>query len=106
MFVQVFPQKNPLNNREDADDLIILITDGKPQGTSTVVEDTFANAEKLKKKGILIIGVGVGRQIEDPKFWDILQKISSPGQAIRVKFENFQSIKSTLIRSSCQLKGK
>lgn len=67
-----------------------------------MVEDTLNYADALKKKGILIIGVGVGPYVEDPKFWDILKEISSPGQAIRVKFDKFQSIRNTLVKSSCQ----
>jgi Mg-chelatase subunit ChlD len=98
----VFPDESPLNNRKRANDVIVLITDGKPQGTRTVVEDAIANAEKLKKKGILIIGVGVGWYVENNEFWDILKKIASPGQAIRVKFDKFQSIKNTLVKQSCQ----
>ena len=99
----MFPEHSPLNNRKRANDIILLITDGKPQGTFTVVQDAIDNAEKLKKKGVLIIGVGVGRQIEDKKFWNILKDIASPGQAIRVKFDKFQSIKKTLVQSSCQI---
>ena len=99
---QVFPKESPLNNRKYANDVIVLITDGRPQGTSTVVQDAIDNAEKLKKKGVLIIGVGVGRNIEDKKFWNILKDIASPGQAIRVKFDKFQTIKNALVQSSCQ----
>ena len=65
-------------------------------------EDTFKYADALKKKGVLIIGVGVGPYVEDDKFWEILKEISSPGQAIRVKFDKFQSIRNTLVTSSCQ----
>ena len=98
----MFPEESPLNNRKFANDVIVLITDGRPTGTSTVLQDTIDNAEKLKKKGVLIIGVGVGRQIEDKEFWKNLKAIASPGQAIRVKFDKFQSIKNTLVQSSCQ----
>ena len=82
--------------------MIVLITDGKPQGTNTVEEDAIANAKILKEKGILIIGVGVGRNIEEPKFWKILQDIASPDEAIRVEFNKFRSIKDTLVKRSCQ----
>lgn len=100
----MFPEKSPENNRKNANDVIVLITDGRPKGTKTVVDDTLAYADELKKKGVLIIGVGVGQNIEDPKFWGILQQIASPGQAIRVKFDKFRSIKSSLVKSSCELR--
>ena len=99
---KVFPEESPLNNRKFANDVIVLITDGRPQGTNTVEQDAIDNAEKLKKKGVLIIGVGVGRQIENDEFWKILKEIASPGQAFKVKFDEFQSIKSALVQKSCQ----
>ena len=100
----MFPEESPLNNRRHADDVIVLITDGRPQGTSTVKQDAIHYAEKLKKKGVHIIGIGVGQQIEEKEFWNTLRDIASPGQAIRVKFDKFQSIKNTLIEKSCELK--
>ncbi|XP_028413280.1 uncharacterized protein LOC114535182 isoform X2 [Dendronephthya gigantea] len=100
---EVYPKNSPENNRKDADDVIVLITDGSPRGTKTVLEDTLAYADELKKKGVLIIGVGVGQNIDENKFWNILKEIASPGQATRVKFNQFQSIKNSLVKRSCEL---
>lgn len=97
---QIFSSKSPANHRKTVDDVIVIITDGEPYGVSTAIEDTKKYAQKLKSKGITIIGIGVGPAVD--KYWHILQDIASPGQAIKAKFSGIRQILGKLVSKSCE----
>ena len=59
----MFWRSNPRNDRVNVEDVILLFTDGKPEGTNSEAEIADANkySKKLKnEKNIKIIGVAAG----------------------------------------------
>mgnify|MGYP002804051706 FL=1 len=90
---------------KDGRNVVVLITDGKPweskdkDSEQQVTPNSLAEAQKLKSKGVRIIGVGVG---EKEKFWNFLNSVSSPGQAYAEEFDRFYRIKTHLVKTSCR----
>ena len=99
---QVFPYDNPRNRRTDAEDVVILITDGHPQGIHNAVSEAEKEAETLKDKNVLIIGVAVGDAITRSSYMRVLERLSSPGQTLKSAFEDINVIINTLVDKTCQ----
>ena len=93
---------SPENHRKNADDVIVLITDGEPSGSRAIMESKrYARILKSERK-VLIVGVGVGK-IAEPKLTQILRDISSPGQTLtEANFKEFNKIMGHLVAKSCQ----
>ena len=87
-----------MNYRNAYDDIILLITDGEPHGVTNATENAIAGAQKLKDRGVLIIGLGVGAVN-----METLRAISSPGEAIMATFENIHRKLERLFTGSCQV---
>ena len=87
-----------MNHRSQYDDMILLITDGEPHGVEHAKEKAIAEAQKLKDRGVLIIGLGVGAVN-----METLRAISSPGQAIMATFTNIHTKLERLVTASCQV---
>ncbi|CAB4007900.1 Hypothetical predicted protein [Paramuricea clavata] len=94
---EIFNDRSPLNHRSEYDDVIILLTDGEPFGVRNVMQKTIAQAKILKRRGVPIIGLGVGSVN-----MATLRKISSPGEAVLATFDNIHTKLETLVRGSCQ----
>lgn len=75
----------------------MLITDGDPRGVEDVVEKTIAEAQKIKDKRVLVIGLGVGNVN-----MATLQAISSPGEAVKATFETIDTKIKQLVAGSCK----
>lgn len=56
----MFKERSPANYRSDVDDVILLITDGVPNGLQNSEKITKQYAQDLKDRNIVIITVGVG----------------------------------------------
>ena len=56
----MFKESSPANYRPNVDDVIVLITDGVPNGLADAENRTMKYAQKLKDRNIVIITVGVG----------------------------------------------
>ena len=56
----MFKESSPANYRPNVDDVIVLITDGVPNGIDDAENRTMKYAQKLKDRNIVIITVGVG----------------------------------------------
>jgi uncharacterized protein YegL len=85
-----------LNHRDQYQDVIILITDGEPFGVTNAREKAIAEAQKLKDRGVLIIGLGVGTVN-----MATLRDISSPNQAVMATFDNIHTKLEELVALSC-----
>ena len=91
---------------QDERNVIVLITDGKPweskdkDSEQQVTPNSLAEAQKLKDKGVRIIGVGVGKKVRN-----FLNSVSSPGQAYAEEFDRFYTIKTHLVKTSCRQSG-
>ena len=95
---KIFNQESPFNHRRRHDDVIILLTDGEPFGITNAREKAIAEAQKLKDRGVLIIGLGVGTVN-----MKTLREISSPGEAVMATFENIHTKLERLAAGSCRI---
>jgi uncharacterized protein YegL len=86
-----------LNHRSKYNDIILLLTDGEPNGVRNVTQKTIAQAKILKDRGVIIIGLGVGTVN-----MATLRMISSPGEAVLATFDNIHTKLERLVAGSCQ----
>ena len=56
----MFKESSPANYRPNVDDVIVLITDGIPNGVRDAEDLTKKHAQELKDRNIVIFTVGVG----------------------------------------------
>ena len=94
---QIFKDQNPLNYRSNYDDVILLITDGEPTGVANVKQYAIAEAQKIKDKGVLVVGLGVGNVN-----MATLKAISSPGEAVMATFEKIHEKIGEIVSGSCK----
>ncbi len=87
-----------MNHRNKYDDVIILFTDGEPHGVTDAKQKAIAEAQKLKDRGVQIVGLGVGTVNIGT-----LQAISSPGRAVMATFENIHTELASLVTGYCQI---
>lgn len=81
--------------RNDAEDIVILITDGE---SNMHKEDTIPNAAALKEMGARILALGIG--LSD--YSEISQIASEETDVFRVDtFSELSSIKSSILSRSC-----
>ena len=84
-------------DRPDSPNILILITDGKPNEQEG---DTINFANAAKRGGISIITVGITNDIDV----DQLLRISSNGQVLTVgSFSNLQLVLVALLRTTCNV---
>lgn len=76
--------------REKAAHVLVFITDGG----SSDNKSTIQAADKLKKAGVLIIAVGVGKNVHE----DELNQIAT-GKEFVVRVQNFQQVNFSFIKS-------
>ncbi|BFZ06511.1 hypothetical protein BsWGS_09550 [Bradybaena similaris] len=83
--------------RSDAPDVLVVFTDGDP----TFVDKAIEASKKLKDKGVLIIGVGIGKGLK----MSVLQQISStPDDALEASsYETLDYIEKRLTKLLCDL---
>ena len=82
--------------------MVILITDGHPQGIHNAVSEAEKEARILKDKNVLIIGVAVGDAVKRSSYMNILVRLSSRGQTLTAEFANINVITNSLIAKTCQ----
>ena len=96
-FFQIFKQNSPKNHRRNFDDVILLITDGDPHGVSNVVKYTLDEAQKVKDRGVLVVGLGVGNVK-----MTTLEAMSSPGEAVMATIEMIHEKIEEIVAGSCR----
>ena len=99
-YIQCFNASN--GDRDDADNVIIIATDGKPT-PSTRRDSTLMEARRLKDKGIEIIAVGVTDRVDE----DFLRGISSGNNYFKVvRFDQMEETQGPMLRQFCPSTGK
>ena len=93
----MFKDNSPLNYRSNYDDVILLITDGEPYGVANVKQLAIAEAQKIKDKGVLVVGLGVGNVN-----MGTLKAISSPGEAVMATIEQIHEKIEEIVAGSCR----
>ena len=88
-----------MNYRPSYDDVILLITDGEPTSAvpMNVKNKAIDEAQKLKDKGVLVIGLGVGNVN-----MQTLEAISSPGEAVMATIEKIHEKMEEIVSGSCR----
>ena len=99
---EIFQKKSPLNNRQNVDDVIVLITDGEPRGKRNTPELTKQYAQDLKDREIVLVTAAVGPQSETPKFKQLLRGLAtSPDYFFKAQFDEMDAILGKLVAKSC-----
>ena len=85
------------DDRPEVEDILIVFTDGATRDQSVAVR--YAN--KMKARGVRIIGIAAGPSRED--FKDQLEEIaSSPDDLLMPEFDELQSVVHTLVNKVCK----
>ena len=103
----MFQTTSPNNNRLGIADVLILLTDGKPNAkdgkeTERALEEIF----KLHQKNIQIIGIAIGEatrkqtQADAAKFLE--KAVSSPDLLFKADKFNMDAIMNKLVAASCK----
>lgn len=75
-------------DREDVDNFVIIITDGQSNIDSA---DTIPFAQNLKDDGVIIFGIGIGREVEsDPA--EIRGIVSAPADDFMMMLDDYNSL--------------
>ena len=102
-----FSRKSPSNYRKDAADVILLFTDGQPNGRYNEKELADKFSKKLKEeKKVKIIGLAVGKKQTRAKYFDWIKSWSSkPSEEyfFKSKIENVKEMVDTLAGPLCSL---
>ena len=100
--LQIFNEKSPINGRRGIDDIILLVTVGEPvchKGSRyTVLHDTLVEADKLKAKGVKIIGVRIARRYVGST---VLKIIATSGQTLETTFKDVGNTVDRIIEGFC-----
>ncbi|CAB3991507.1 Hypothetical predicted protein [Paramuricea clavata] len=105
--LQIFSKDSPKNHRQEIADVVVLITDGKPQGKSNSIALTKQYAKDLKDKGVLLVTAGVGPNSKKTEFKNLLKKLAtSPDYFLQAEFDNMKAILNTLVARSCTKPGE
>ena len=89
---------DPDNIRRGVQDIILLVTDGAP----TNLRKSKINAQKLKNKKILIVGLAIG-----PKREAIVPKLKELAtDVVSADFKELDKVIGTIISKSCVRPGK
>ena len=91
------------DEREDAERVLLLVTDGKPHDTDVALKE----ADELKKKGVHLITIGAGSDswIENFKY-ELSRLGSKPTHNHRVKYEQLEKITPKLVQNICNSKKR
>ncbi|XP_028411985.1 tyrosine-protein kinase receptor Tie-1-like [Dendronephthya gigantea] len=102
---EIFKRNNPLNHREDKDDVIILLTDGPPTTRSGKGEQphdiAIAEAKKLRDKGIVIVGIAAGNRQQQVRTLPFLKNVSTAGQTLPSTFLNLILLDDRIVHAFC-----
>lgn len=101
---QVFPQESPLNARPNIADVVLLITDGKPNGRKKCceLEDALRHTSSMKNRSILIVGIAMGQPKIRKQFNDTLLKmVTSSSTLFNSDFIDLDKILDQLVDASC-----
>ena len=102
LILQIFSEKSPINHRPGIDDIILLVTDGEPvaygRSEFTVVDDTLVEADKLKAKGVRIVGVRIARVYVD---LTVLKQIATDGQTLETTFDDIGNTIDKIVEGFC-----
>ena len=98
----MFKESSPANYRPNVDDVIVLITDGVPNGLADAENRTKKHAQKLKDRNIVIITVGVGKQAKEHE--SLLKDLatSSDHFVYVTGFHMLQKLLDKLVTKSCR----
>lgn len=103
----MFKKTSPANYRPDAEDGIVLITDGEPRGKRNTMQLTKQQAQNLKNENVSIVVVGAGRQSENPRFQRTLMDLAtSPDYFVKSRFDELDDILDKLVTKSCIKSGR
>lgn len=103
----MFKKTSPANYRPDAEDGIVLITDGEPRGKRNTMQLTKQQAQNLKNENVSIVVVGAGRQSENPRFQRTLMDLAtSPDYFVISRFDELDDILDKLVTQSCIKSGR
>ena len=99
---KVFTKTSPANNRPDADDVVLIITDGEPYGIDNILEETMKNVDITKDNDIKIVAAAVGNEDMRNKFRSTLQSIAtSPELVVEADFTSIDQIRPMLVQKTC-----